>query len=82
MTKQHCVHFQYLPMGLRTLYTATLLVLGTGYLFAMIYIFESHAGRDGNPMLSVNDLVIAYSGSKSDTRLESALKGPDRKSVV
>ncbi len=76
MTKQHCVHFQYLPMGLRTLYTATLLVLGTGYLFAMIYIFESHAGRDGNPMLSVNDLVIAYSGSKSDTRLESALKGP------
>lgn len=76
MTKQHCVHFQYLPLGLRTLYTATLLVLGTGYLFAMIYIFESHAGRDGDPMLSVNDLVIAYSGSKSDTRLEAALKGP------
>jgi len=76
MTKQNCIHFQYLPLALRTLYTATLLVLGTGYLFAMIYIFESHAGRDGNPMLSVNDLVIAYSGSKSDTRLESALKGP------
>lgn len=76
MTKQDCVHFQYLPMGLRTLYTATLLVLGTGYLFAMIYVFESHAGRDGNPMLSVNDLIIAYSGSKSDTKLESALKGP------
>lgn len=76
MTKQHCVHFQYLPMGLRTLYTATLLVLGTGYLFAMIYIFESHAGRDGNPMLSVNDLIIAYSGSKTDTKLEAALKGP------
>lgn len=76
MTKQHCVHFQYLPLGLRTLYTATLLVLGTGYLFAMIYIFESHAGRDGDSMLSVNDLVIAYSGSKSDTRLEAALKGP------
>jgi hypothetical protein len=76
MNKQHCFHFQYLPMGLRMLYTATLLVLGAGYLFAMIYIFESHAGRDGNPGLSVNDLIIAYSGSKSDTRLESALKGP------
>ena len=76
MPKQHCGHFQYLPIGLRTLYTSTLLVLGTGYLFAMIYIFESHAGRDGDPMLSVNDLVIAYSGSKSDTQLESALKGP------
>jgi hypothetical protein len=76
MTRQNCVHFQFLPMGMRTLYTATLLVLGTGYLFAMIYIFESHAGRDGNAMLSVNDLIIAYSGSKSDTKLEAALKGP------
>lgn len=76
MTKQHCVHFQFLPLGLRTLYTATLLVLGTGYLFAMIYIFESHAGRNGNPMLSVDDLIIAYSGSQSDTKLEAAIKGP------
>ncbi|MGD8568136.1 MAG: hypothetical protein PVJ39_08605 [Gammaproteobacteria bacterium] len=71
-----CVHFSFLPMGQRTLFTATIIVLSTGYLFAMIYIFESHAGRDGNPMLSVNDLIIAYSGSKSDTVLESALKGP------
>jgi hypothetical protein len=63
-------------MGQRTLFSATIIVLGTGYLFAMIYIFASHAGRDGNPMLSVNDLIIAYSGSKSDTVLESALKGP------
>ena len=63
-------------MGQRTLFTSTIIVLSMGYLFAMIYIFESHAGRDGNPMLSVNDLIIAYSGSKSDTTLESALKGP------
>jgi hypothetical protein len=61
---------------MRTLYTSTIVVLGVGYLFAMIHVFESHAGRDGNPMLSVDDLVIAYSGSKSDTQLESALKGP------
>jgi len=71
-----CVHFSFLPMGQRTLFTGAIIVLSTGYLFAMIYIFESHAGRDGNPMLSVNDLIIAYSGSKSDTRIESALKGP------
>ncbi len=76
MTKLHCHHFYFLPLGLRTTYTATLIVLGVGYLFAMIHIFASHAGRDGNPNLSVNDLVIAYSGSTSDTRLEAALKGP------
>ncbi len=76
MKDSNCLHFKYLPMGVRTLYTGALIVLGTGYLFAMVYIFESHAGRDGDPMLSVRDLIIAYSGSKADTRLETALKGP------
>ncbi|HEC19353.1 MAG TPA: hypothetical protein ENI97_08415 [Gammaproteobacteria bacterium] len=75
-TKEHCSHFSVLPIGMRVMYTSTLVVLGVGYLFAMIYIFASHAGRDGKPGLSVDDLIIAYSGSKSDSRLESALKGP------
>jgi hypothetical protein len=76
MSSASCMHFSVLPMGMRTLYTSTIIVLSMGYLFAMIHVFESHAGRDGNPMLSVDDLVIAYSGSNSDTRLEAALKGP------
>jgi len=76
LTSSSCAHFTSLPMGMRTLYTSTIIVLSVGYLFAMIHVFESHAGRDGNPMLSVDDLIIAYSGSKSDTQLESALKGP------
>ncbi|MCF6255009.1 MAG: hypothetical protein L3J98_09715 [Gammaproteobacteria bacterium] len=76
LIKEHCSHFSMLPIGMRVMFTGTLVVLGVGYLFAMIYIFASHAGRDGNPNLSVDDLIIAYSGSKSDTRLEGALKGP------
>jgi hypothetical protein len=76
MNKQHCMHFSMLPMGMKVLYTGTLIVLGFGYMFAMIYIFASQAGRDGNPGLSVNDLIIAYSGSKKDSKIESALKGP------
>lgn len=76
MIQQHCTHFSTFPMGRRVLYSGTLIVLGLGYLFAMIHIFASHAGRDGNPSLSVDDLIIAYSGSKTDTRLESALNGP------
>lgn len=74
--RTHYYHFLALPMSLRMVFTMTLLVLGLGYLFAIIHIFSSHAGRDGNANLSVQDLVIAYSGSDSDTRLESALKGP------
>jgi hypothetical protein len=64
-------------MGMRVLYTAALTVLGFAYLFAMIHVFATHGGRDGSPPgLSVTDLVIAYSGSQNDTRLEAALKGP------
>jgi hypothetical protein len=69
-------HFSALPLSARLTYTMTLLVLGLGYLFAIIHVFASHAGRDGDAGLSVNDLIIAYSGSPADTRLEAALKGP------
>jgi hypothetical protein len=69
-------HFSELPYSLRVMYTATLLILGTAYLFAGIYLFHSYSGKDGNPnTLSYEDIVIAYSGSGKDSRLESALHG-------
>src|SRR6266540_1731636 len=71
-------HYSELPYSLRVLYTATLLVLGLGYLFALIYLFHTYAGRaGGNPMmLSYQDLVVAYSGTGKGSRLEAALRGP------
>ena len=70
-------HFSALPMSTRMVYTMTLLVLGTGYLFAMLQVFFSHAGLDGNDKnISAQDIRIAYHGSETDTRLVSALKGP------
>jgi len=69
-------HFSELPYSLRVLYTATLLVLGTAYLFAMIYLFHTYSGKDGNPRsVSYEDIVIAYSGSGKGSRLEAALRG-------
>jgi len=69
-------HFSELPFSLRVLYTATLLILGMGYLFALIYLFHTYSGKDGNPMdLSYQDIVIAYTGSGKASRLESALGG-------
>src|SRR6476620_4093446 len=71
-------HYSELPYSQRVLYTATLLVLGVGYLFAMINLFHTYAGRaGGNPlMLSYRDIVVAYSGTGKGSRLESALRGP------
>ncbi len=70
-------HFSELPCSLRVLYTSALVILGFGYLFALIYVFHAQAGRDGNPnMLSYEDIVIAYRGSGKGSRLEAALRGP------
>lgn len=74
---RHYLHFSELPTSTRIMYTAVLLVLGLGYLFAAIYLFHVYSGRDGNPTdLSYNDLVIAYAGSGKGSRLEAALRGP------
>lgn len=78
MVQVHRMFFHYseFPLSMRTLFTGTLIVLGIGYLFAMIQIYSAHAGRDGEPGLSVEDIRIAYSGSKEATKLEGALMGP------
>ncbi len=78
MKHVHRMYFHYseYPPSLRVLFTGALIVLGIAYMFAMIQTYVSHAARDGSPGLSVQDLIIAYSGSKEDTRLEAALKGP------
>lgn len=77
-TNVHRMYFHYseYPPSLRVLFTGALIVLGIAYMFAMIQTYVSHASRDGSPGLSVQDLIIAYSGSKEDSRLEAALKGP------
>jgi len=71
-------HFAELPYSLRVLYTCVLLILGLGYLFALLNVYFTYAGRaGGNPiMLSYEDIVVAYTGSGKGSKLESALNGP------
>ncbi|MBV9289372.1 MAG: hypothetical protein JO288_16425 [Hyphomicrobiales bacterium] len=71
-------HYSELPYSLRTLITCMLLILGLGYLFALLNIYFTYAGRaGGNPvMLSYEDIVAAYSGTGEGSVLESALRGP------
>ena len=56
-------HYSELPYSQRVLYTATLLVLGLGYLFALVYLFHTQVGRDGKSYMTVEDIVITYSGT-------------------
>jgi len=70
-------HYSELPYSALALYTAALCILGLGYLFALVYLFHTYSGKDGNPLtLSYQDLVIAYSGSGKGSRIEAALRGP------
>ncbi len=71
-------HYSELPYSLRVLYTATLLTLGFGYLFALLNVYFTYAGRaGGNPwLLTEKDIVVAYAGSGTTSIIESALHGP------
>ena len=71
-------HYSELPYSQRVLYTMALLVMGLAYVFAMLNLYHTYAGRaGGNPLLlSYNDIVVAYSGTGKGSRLESALRGP------
>jgi len=53
-----------------------LITIGIGYLFALLNLYYTHQGRDGQPGLSVQDVVIAYYGSHNQTRLGAAINGP------
>ncbi len=70
-------HFSELPYSQRVLFTGALIVLGVGYLFALINLFHTYAGKGtGNPnMLSYQDIIAAYSGTGKASRIESALSG-------
>ena len=70
-------HYSELPYSLRTLFTCVLLILGLGYLFGLLNIYFTYAGRaGGNPLvLSYEDIVAGYSGSGKGSVLERALSG-------
>ncbi|RMG92245.1 MAG: hypothetical protein D6703_02420 [Zetaproteobacteria bacterium] len=53
-----------------------LLTIGLGYFFAILNLYYTHQGRDGEPGLSVKDVMIAYYGSHNQTRLGAAINGP------
>jgi len=52
-----------------------LLMIGIAYFFALLHTYYTHEGRDGQPGLSVKDVMIAYNGAHEQTRLGAAVMG-------
>ncbi len=53
-----------------------LITIGIGYLFALLNLYYTDQGRDGESGLSVKDVTLAYYGSHNQTRLGAAINGP------
>ncbi|MDQ6991346.1 MAG: hypothetical protein Q9M11_06395 [Mariprofundaceae bacterium] len=72
----HFRRFSDASISEKLLDTMFLLTIGIGYLFAMLNLYYTHQGRDGEPGLSVQDVTLAYYGSHNQTRLGAAINGP------
>ena len=64
-----------LSLTYRVLFTGYLLVVGLGLCMAGAQIMLTHGMADGNPGLSMNDIVYSYYGNRSGSKLEAALTG-------
>lgn len=67
--------FKDISVSERILNTIFLLTIGLGYLAALANLYYTHQGLDGKPGLSIEDVVISYHGSTTQTRLGTAIKG-------
>lgn len=76
MNSQGQRRFHHCPLSEKLLYTAFLLLMGFGYLMALVYLYTSHEGHDRKAGLSIEDIVDTYYGNRSGTRLEAAIRGP------
>ncbi|MGZ8136080.1 MAG: hypothetical protein ACXW1W_02515 [Methylococcaceae bacterium] len=75
MAPQPCRRFKDISVSERILNTVFLLTIGLGYLAALANLYYTHEGRDGKSGFSIEDVVISYYGSNTQTRLGTAVKG-------
>jgi len=68
--------FEDASVSEKVLDTMFLITIGIAYLFALLNLYYTHQGRDGEPGLSVKDVMLAYHGSHNQTRLGAAINGP------
>jgi hypothetical protein len=75
LERRRYTRFKDISVSERILNTVFLLTIGLGYLAALANMYYTHQGLDGKAGLSVEDVVISYHGSSTETRLGTAIKG-------
>jgi len=64
-----------LPLPIRSLFTGYILVIGIGLLMAGAQVLLTHGMADGKFGVSVDDIVYSYYGDRSNSKLETKLRG-------
>ncbi|NOZ10422.1 MAG: hypothetical protein GXP09_05220 [Gammaproteobacteria bacterium] len=62
-------------MSERLFYSAFLVLMGVGYLMALVYLYASHSDNDDQAGLSVEDIAANYYGNRSGTDFEASIRG-------
>ncbi len=75
MAPERFRRFKDTSVSERILNTVFLLTIGLGYLAALANLYYTHQGLDGKAGLTIEDVVISYHGSTTQTRLGSAIQG-------
>jgi hypothetical protein len=64
-----------LALPTRALFTGYILVIGIGLLMSGAQILLTHGMADGKFGISIDDIVYSYHGNRSNSKLETKLKG-------
>ncbi len=64
-----------LPVATRIVISSAMVVLGIGYLVAMVNLYVTYSLTDGEPGLTVGDLKRAFYGRRDNTRLAAKIHG-------
>jgi hypothetical protein len=65
----------------KILYTSFLVVIGVGYLVALVNMYCTYESYDGKAGFSIEDVIVKYHGSQTQTRLAIAINGIMEKNV-
>lgn len=64
-----------LPVSLKLVISLTLIVLGFGYLIAMVNLYLTYSLTDGEPGLTPEDMRRAFYGNRDNTKLAAKIHG-------
>lgn len=69
------VRLSRLPVVIKLVLSLSILMLGIGYLIALLNLYLTYSMTDGEPGLTANDLKRAFYGNRDNTRLAAKIHG-------